>query len=194
MKTTNIAILASGTGSNALKIMEHFEGREDINFIVISNRKHAAVLDKAKAKNVPAYHFSRTAFNETNEVLDCLQEFQADFIILAGFLLLVPEAILETYENKVINIHPALLPKFGGKGMFGMNVHQAVVEAKEKVSGITIHYCNKEYDEGQVILQATCNLDVEDTPEVVAKKVLTLEHFYFPRVIEQLVEATYAAG
>ncbi|NLR92637.1 MULTISPECIES: phosphoribosylglycinamide formyltransferase [Flammeovirga] len=183
---TKIAIFASGTGSNALKIIEHFKGNSNVNFVVLSNRKNAGVLDKAKQLDVEGHYFPKSAFSD-DTVLTFLKDEKVEYVILAGFLLLVHENILNQFENKVINIHPALLPNYGGKGMYGLNVHQAVVANKEKVSGITIHYCNAKYDEGQYILQATTAIDENDTPEEVASKVLKLEHFYFPRVIEQLL-------
>ncbi|ANQ48306.1 phosphoribosylglycinamide formyltransferase [Flammeovirga sp. MY04] len=181
-----IAIFASGTGSNAFKIIQHFEERTDIEFVVLANRKEAGVLEKAAKLNVENHYFPKAAFSN-GEVLDFLKTKEVNFIILAGFLLLVDKGILEEYENKVINIHPALLPKYGGKGMYGINVHRAVVENKDTVSGITIHYCNQHYDEGQYILQATTPILKTDSPEEVGAKVLKLEHFYFPRVIEQLI-------
>lgn len=181
-----IGIFASGTGSNALKIIQHLQNRKDVQFFILSNNKDAGVFEKAKTLNIPHYHFSKKEFSD-GTVLNFLQNENTDLIILAGFLLLVSEDIINNFPDKVINIHPALLPKYGGKGMYGINVHRAVVENKEKKSGITIHYCNHEYDEGQYILQATTKLIKEDTPENVAAKVLKLEHFYFPRVIENII-------
>ncbi|MEH0155270.1 phosphoribosylglycinamide formyltransferase [Limibacter armeniacum] len=187
MKTINIAILASGTGSNAVKIIEHFKGNEQVNFIVISNRKEAKVLESATSMGVQSHYFNRKDFYENGSVLNCLKDFNTDLVILAGFLWLVPEDMLEQYPDRILNIHPALLPKFGGKGMYGMNVHKAVVAKGEKQSGITIHFCNKHYDEGRAILQASCDIAPDDSPEEVARKVLQLEHFYYPRVIERMV-------
>ncbi|OHX65675.1 phosphoribosylglycinamide formyltransferase [Flammeovirga pacifica] len=181
-----IAIFASGTGSNALKIIQHFDQRSDIEFVVLANRKEAGVLEKAKQLNVDGHYFSKSAFSD-GTVLDFLKKEDVNFIILAGFLLLIDKNILNYFDQKVVNIHPALLPNYGGKGMYGINVHKAVVKNKESVSGITIHYCNQEYDEGQYILQATTAIEATDSPEEVAAKVLKLEHFYFPRVIEQLI-------
>ncbi|NME71389.1 phosphoribosylglycinamide formyltransferase [Flammeovirga aprica] len=181
-----IGIFASGTGSNAFKIIKHFEGNDNVEFVVLSNNKDAGVLEKAASLGIPHYSFLKKEFSD-GTVLNFLKENNVDLIILAGFLLLVSEDIINHYPNKVINIHPALLPKYGGKGMYGINVHRAVVENKEAISGITIHYCNNEYDEGQFILQATTQLDPADTPEEVAAKVLKLEHFYFPRVVENIL-------
>ncbi|MBB6460862.1 phosphoribosylglycinamide formyltransferase [Flammeovirga kamogawensis] len=183
---TKIAIFASGTGSNALKIIQHFSDKKNVEFVVLSNNKDAGVLDKAKSLGVEGHYFPKSSFNN-GTVLNFLAKEKVDYVILAGFLLLVAKDILDHFSNKVINIHPALLPKYGGKGMYGSNVHKAVVENKEAISGITIHYCNSEYDEGQYILQASTSILPSDTPEEVGAKVLKLEHFYFPRVVEQLL-------
>ena len=131
--------------------------------------------------------FSREAFESGEAILDILKTYQIDFIVLAGFLWLIPEYLIQEYPNKIINIHPALLPKYGGKGMYGMNVHKAVVENKEKETGITIHYVNKEYDKGDVIFQAKCDVLSNDTPDTIAKKVHQLEYEHFPKVINQII-------
>ncbi|GAB4333668.1 MAG: phosphoribosylglycinamide formyltransferase [Flammeovirgaceae bacterium] len=182
-----VAIFASGSGSNAEKIIEHLQTKREVSFIVISNKKEAGVYARAQRLKVPCFYFPKSSF-ENGEVLKFLKKENVSLIVLAGFLLLVPENLLENYPNKIINIHPALLPKYGGKGMYGMHVHQAVVQAKEKESGITIHYCNAHYDEGEIILQVSCPLLPTDTPEDVAHKVQALEHEYFPKVVEKLVE------
>ena len=192
----NVAILASGSGSNAENIIQYFKalkalkghkGIKDICFpVIVSNKENAYVHERAKKLGVPSYTFCRADF-ESGKVLEFLKEQQIDFIVLAGFLLKIPENLLQAYPNKIINIHPALLPKFGGKGMYGSHVHEAVVAAKEKESGITIHYVNGNYDEGQIIFQAKCEVLPTDTPDDVAKKVHALEYEFFPQVIERIL-------
>ena len=184
-----IAIFASGSGSNAENIVNYFEGKDTVSFpVIISNKKDAYVHERAKKLGIKSVTFSKSDFDSTDLVIDCLKENAIDFIVLAGFLLKVPENILRAYPNKIINIHPALLPKFGGKGMYGDNVHKAVVEAGETESGITIHYVNENYDEGTIIFQAKCAVDRDDTYEDVAKKVHTLEYMHFPVVIENILD------
>ncbi len=183
----NVAILASGSGSNAENIIQYFAGNDDIDFrLIVSNKFDAYVHERAKKLGIPSYTFSRMDF-EDGKVLELLKEEQIDFIILAGFLLKVPENLLRAYPDKIVNIHPALLPKFGGKGMYGSHVHEAVVAAKEKESGITIHYVNENYDEGQIIFQAKCEVLPTDTPDDVAEKVHALEYEFFPKVIEKIL-------
>lgn len=185
---TKIAILASGSGSNAENIVNYFKGKENFSIpIIISNKKDAYVHERAKKLNIKSVTFSKSDFETTNSVLDCLKENNIDFIVLAGFLLKVPENILHAYPHKIVNIHPALLPKHGGKGMYGDNVHKAVIEAKDTESGITIHYVNENYDEGAIIFQAKCAVDKDDTYEDVAKKVHTLEYIHFPVIIENIL-------
>jgi phosphoribosylglycinamide formyltransferase-1 len=182
-----IALFASGSGSNAENIIRYFLDREEISFpLIISNKKDAYVHERAKKLNVPSYSFNKEAF-ENGEVLQLLWEHEIDFIVLAGFLLKVPENILKAYPNKIINIHPALLPKFGGKGMYGSHVHEAVVAGKETESGITIHYVNENYDEGQIIFQAKCEVLPTDSPDDVAAKVHALEYAHFPEVINSTI-------
>ncbi len=182
-----IAIFASGSGSNAENIVNYFSKNENIIFpLILSNKVNAFVHERAKKLGIPSFTFTRKEFDETSLVLDLLQQYQVDFIVLAGFLLKVPENLLKAFPDKIINIHPALLPKFGGKGMYGDHVHQAVVAAHEKESGITIHYVNENYDEGKIIFQAKCEILPTDTPEDVAGKVHALEYEYFPQVIEKV--------
>ena len=182
-----IIIFASGSGSNAENIIKHFEGNNLISVAqVLSNKKNAKVHERAKRLKVRSESFSRDEFLESDAILNLLKE-NADYIILAGFLWKVPEKIIEAFPNKIINIHPALLPKYGGKGMYGMNVHKAVVENNEKESGITIHYVNENYDEGAIIFQAKIDVETSDTPEDVAQKIHTLEYKHFPRVIEEVI-------
>ncbi|MFK7774748.1 MAG: phosphoribosylglycinamide formyltransferase [Saprospiraceae bacterium] len=184
----NIAIFATGGGSNAQKIIEHFENHDAAKVsLVISNKKTAGVLERAAVKNIPTLIINREEFYQTENIIQKLDAFQIDFIVLAGFLWLMPTYIVKSYAKKVINIHPAILPKYGGKGMYGMNVHRAVHAAQEVESGMTIHYVNEEYDEGAIIFQAKCSLQPTDSPEDIAKKVLQLEHQHYPQVIENLI-------
>jgi len=185
-----IAIFASGTGSNARRIVEHFQHVEDCDIaLVISNRADALVLKMAEEYNIDQLVIDRQIFYETDALLSVLKEFEIDFIALAGFLWLIPEYLVGAYEKKMVNIHPALLPKYGGKGMYGKYVHQAVKEAREIESGITIHYVNTKYDEGDIVFQARCPIEKTDNPEEIARKVLKLEHEYFPKVIQKPLEA-----
>ena len=184
----NIAIFASGSGSNARKIMEHFKNHPSVKVaLVVSNKKDAGVLDIAKEYGIDTLTVSKSTFYETDSILTSLSDYNISFIVLAGFLLLVPQYIIRRFNKKIVNIHPALLPKFGGKGMFGIHVHEAVKEAGEKETGITIHYCNEHYDEGNVIFQARCPVFPHDTPQDIAKRVLSLEHEHFAKVIEQVL-------
>ena len=183
-----IAIFASGNGSNAENIIKHFnKGKRAEVVLVFSNNKNAKVITKAKKLNVPVFVFSKVDLHSGNTVLEKLINANVDWIILAGFLLKFPENILRQFPNKVINIHPALLPKYGGKGMYGMNIHNAVVLNKEKETGITIHYVNENYDEGEIIFQAKTKVLDTDTPEIVAEKIHKLEQNHFPEVIESLI-------
>ncbi|GJM34158.1 MAG: phosphoribosylglycinamide formyltransferase [Saprospiraceae bacterium] len=184
-----IAIFASGTGSNARKIIEYFKENQDISVeLIISNRSSAPVLDLATEHQTHRIVLSRAIFYESQDILKQLKHHEIDLIVLAGFMWLMPAYLVHAYEGKIINIHPALLPKYGGKGMYGMHVHQAVKLANEKESGITIHYVNERYDEGDIIFQASCELSPEDSAEKIASKVLLLEHYHFARVIERLLE------
>ena len=183
----NIAIFASGSGSNAVQIINHFlTENSKAEFFVLSNKKEAPVLDKTARLGANTLYFNKEDFYNSNKVVDYLIENNVQIIVLAGFLWLVPTNLLEAFPNRIINIHPALLPKHGGKGMYGMHVHTAVVKAKETETGITIHWIDEEYDQGKIILQKTCTVDPSDTPEAVAKKVQQLEHKYFPIVVKEL--------
>ena len=183
-----LAIFASGTGSNAKKIIEYFNDSTDIEVaLVVSNKKNAGVLPMAQSHNVPQLVISRSQFYDTQSILDELEAKQIDFIILAGFLWLIPDYLVMAYESKMVNIHPALLPKYGGKGMYGMHVHRAVKAAGDKESGMTIHWVNQKYDEGATIFQASCKIDEQDTAEDIAKKVLQLEHKHFAPVVEKIL-------
>ena len=184
----NIAIFASGSGSNTENIIRYFRKNEAIQVsLVLSNRSDAYVLERAHRLGVPCNVFPKEDWMAGDEILAVLQEYHIDFVVLAGFLVRVPDLLLHAYPNKIINIHPALLPKFGGKGMYGDRVHEAVVAAGEKESGITIHYINEHYDEGNTVFQTACLVLPTDTPEDVAKKVHALEYEHFPRVIERVL-------
>ena len=182
-----LAILASGTGSNAENIIRYFDRHPKIQVAcVVSNRKEARVLEKAENLQIEHRAFSKQAFLQENTVVEYLQS-RADFIILAGFLLKIPEKMLAAYPNKIINIHPALLPKFGGKGMYGMSVHKAVKDTGETETGITIHYINENYDEGAILFQAKTAVSKKDSPEDIAANIHKLEQTHFPRVIEKIL-------
>ena len=184
----NIAIFASGTGSNAQKIIEHFNDHPDIRVaLVVSNKPNAKVLDRAKAQNIPILVLQRTNFYETAEILAIFANYSINFIVLAGFLWLIPGYLVQAYPHQILNIHPALLPKFGGKGMYGIHVHRAVKAANETKTGMTIHWVNEHYDEGATVFQASCPVYPEDTPDDIAKRVLQLEHRHYPVVIEQVI-------
>lgn len=187
-ESKRIAIFASGSGSNAQRIVEYFQQRSKIKVCaLLSNNSKAYALVRAQNLGLPTFVFNRTTFYQSDEVAQYLAENKIDWIVLAGFLWLIPENILKTYSNKIINIHPALLPNYGGAGMYGMKVHQAVVEAKEVESGISIHFVNERYDEGEIIFQAKCTVEPGDSPETVAQKVQALEHKYFPEIIEKII-------
>ena len=184
----HLAIFASGSGTNAQNIAEYFKGHADIRVsLILANKPDAYVLERAKNLDIPSIVFNRQEFYESERVLEILKEYRIDYIILAGFLWLVPDYLLKAYPSRIINIHPALLPKFGGKGMYGEKVHQAVIASGEKRTGISIHYVNQHYDEGQVIFQDSFEILPGDTPETIAKRVHELEYRHFPRVIEEVV-------
>ncbi|NBU80427.1 MAG: phosphoribosylglycinamide formyltransferase [Flavobacteriaceae bacterium] len=183
-----ILLFASGTGSNVENIIQYFKNKPDVIIAgVFSNNPNAIVLDKAKKHNVPTFIFNREQLSD-GFVLHKIAEHKTDLIVLAGFLWKMPEEIVKAYSNKIINIHPALLPKYGGKGMFGMKVHQTVLANKEKETGITIHYVNEHYDEGKFIFQQKVAIEDCKTPEEVANKIHKLEHKHFPEIIERLLE------
>lgn len=183
-----IVIFASGSGTNAENLITFFQNSDKAAVIqVLTNNPHAKVLDRCKTLNISAFSFNRIAFTTTNDVLDLLKTSQPDLIVLAGFLWKFPEHILNEFPNKVINIHPALLPKYGGKGMYGMRVHQAVVKNREVETGITIHYVNEHYDDGAIIFQTTCEVLKTDSAEDVAVKIHELEMEHFPKVVESIL-------
>ncbi len=183
-----IAIFASGTGSNALKIIEHFKAHSSIEVaLVVSNKDTAGVLEIAKAHQIPTLLLEKNIFRKSTQLLNDFKVYQIDFIALAGFLWLIPAYLVKAFPNKIVNIHPALLPRYGGKGMYGHYVHEAVFAAKEQQSGMTIHYVNEQYDEGNIIFQASCTLTPNDNPTIIAQKVLQLEHKHYAKVIENLL-------
>jgi phosphoribosylglycinamide formyltransferase-1 len=191
----HLALFASGNGSNVQRIADYFRGHPDVSIdLVLSNNPQAYVLERSQKLNIPSLVFSRKDFYETNYILDILLARNITHIILAGFLWLIPENILKTFQGKIINIHPALLPGYGGKGMYGTRVHQAVINSGATSSGITIHYVNETYDEGQIIFQSRCPVVPEDTPETLAGKIHQLEYRYYPEIIEQIVLGKGATG
>jgi phosphoribosylglycinamide formyltransferase 1 len=183
-----IAVFASGNGSNFQCIAEYFAGMKDFDIAVLySNRPDAFALERAATLGIPSVVFNRSQFYNTSEILNDLHARRIDWIVLAGFLWLVPAIILRAYKDRIVNIHPALLPKYGGKGMYGMHVHEAVVAAGDKESGISIHLVNEHYDEGQIVFQARCQVLPGDIADDVARKIHLLEYEHFPRVIEELI-------
>ncbi len=183
-----MAIFASGGGSNARCIMEHFQDHPDIRVgLVVCNKAGAGVLNIAHEFGIPTHLIDRQGFYNTENLLDVLKRYHIQLIALAGFLWLVPSWLIRAYPRKIVNIHPALLPEFGGKGMYGHFVHEAVKAAGKTSSGMTIHFANEHYDEGDIVFQATCALEPDDTPDDIARKVLVLEHRHYPSQIEKLV-------
>lgn len=183
-----IVIFASGSGTNAENLIRFFQDNDNASVIqVLSNNPRAKVLERCKNLKVSALCFNRVAFSQTDDVLNILKMTNPDLIVLAGFLWKIPEKFIMAFPNKIINIHPALLPKYGGKGMYGIHVHEAVVENKEKETGITIHYVNENYDEGTVIFQAKCDVLPNDTADDVAARIHELEMEHFPKVVEKLL-------
>jgi len=184
-----LAIFSSGTGSNAARIIQHFRDHPTISIrLIVSNNPHAGVLNIAAAAEIPVLLVEKEQFFRGTAYVPELQAQGIDFIVLAGFLWKVPTRLVQAYPHRIVNIHPALLPDYGGKGMYGVHVHEAVIAAGEKESGITIHYVDELYDHGQAIFQARVPVDPDDTPETLAKKVQHLEHHHFPRVIEEVVD------
>jgi phosphoribosylglycinamide formyltransferase-1 len=184
-----IAIFASGSGSNAQKIMEHFKRNADAEVVLIlTNNPQAYVLQRADNFEIPSHVFTRHEFYQTDDVINLLKNLQVDLIVLAGFLWLVPASLLNAFPNKIINLHPALLPKYGGKGMYGDNVHKAILAAGEEESGITIHFVNAQFDEGEIIHQSRFKIEPGDSLEMVKFKGQQLEHLHFPKVIEGLLK------
>jgi phosphoribosylglycinamide formyltransferase-1 len=188
MKKNKIAIFASGSGTNAENISRFFNNHPGIEVcLFLTNKPDAQVNQRAIRLGIPCYVFNREDFYNSNAVLDELAKYQVNFIVLAGFLWLIPLNLIKNYPQKIINIHPALLPKYGGKGMYGDKVHQSVIENHEKESGISIHFVNEEYDAGDIIFQAKCTVEANDTAESLAHKVHELEYEHFPGVIESVL-------
>lgn len=184
-----IAIFASGSGSNAQKIMEHFKKSDEAEVaIVLTNNPEAYVLQRADNFEIPTHIFDRKEFRDTDEIIKILKNLQIDLIVLAGFLWLIPKNLLEAFPNKIINIHPSLLPAYGGKGMYGDYVHKSVLTNKDTESGITIHFVNEHFDEGEIIYQAKFRIEPDDDLEMIKFKGQQLEHLHFPRVIENLLK------
>ena len=187
-RPVKLAILGSGNGTNAQQISEYFAGRSDVEVAcIVYNKRDAYIAERARRLGIESRYFGRADFYENHAVLEYLKEKEADWIILAGFLWLVPQEMLDAYPGRIINIHPALLPKYGGKGMYGHHVHEAVVEAHEKESGITIHIVDENYDRGTILFQARCTVTPDDTPDTLAAKIHLLEKEHFPRVIDETV-------
>lgn len=185
----NITVFASGAGTNADNIIKYFNKTQTATVcLIICNNANAGVIKIAEKNNVPWLLIEKEKFLKGNAYTDALKEFQTDFIVLAGFLWKLPLTLINAYRNKIINIHPALLPKFGGKGMYGNFVHEAVLSAKEKQSGITIHFVDELYDNGKTIFQISCPVYENDTPESLAKRIHELEYAYFPKVIEDVIK------
>lgn len=188
----NIAIFASGEGTNAENLIKYFAGHPSVNVsLVVYNRKEAAVRLRAERLGVPAEYIPKSIFGDEQTVMPILQKYSVDTIILAGFMLLVPEYILSAYRHKVINIHPSLLPLHGGKGMHGLNVHADVLRSGETETGITIHVCDSNLDQGITLFQAKCQVERGDTPETLAARVHKLEYAFFPEVVERLCNGGY---
>lgn len=186
---TSLAIFASGAGSNAQKVIDHFRGSRTVKIaLIVCNKPGAGVLNIAEKEHIPVLLIEKEAFFRGNGYLDELKAAGVDFIVLAGFLWKVPATLTAAYPNRIVNIHPALLPRYGGKGMYGMHVHEAIIAAGEQESGITIHYVDNVYDNGDVIFQATCAIEPGDTASILAQKVHQLEHAHYPRVIGQVID------
>ena len=189
MIAKKIAIFASGSGSNTQSIIEYFQQKENIEIaLIMCNKSNAFVVQRAQKLGVKCIVFNSETFKNNLGFLDILSKYEVNWIVLAGFLLKIPEYIIEDFQGKIINVHPALLPKYGGKGMYGMNVHRSVIEDNETESGISIHYVNKNYDEGKMIFQASCAINAGDSPEDLANKIRLLEHQHYPKVIEETIK------
>ncbi len=185
----HIAIFASGSGTNARKIIEYFISSKRIKVaLIVSNKADAGVLQIAREFGLPAVVINKHQLADENYITTLLENHKIDYIILAGFLLLIPVFLIQKFPRRIVNIHPALLPKYGGKGMYGKYVHEAVFKNKEHESGITIHFASEHYDEGDIIFQKSVALSESDTPEIIAQKVQQLEHQFFPKVIEELMK------
>ncbi|HEY8403132.1 MAG TPA: phosphoribosylglycinamide formyltransferase [Flavobacteriales bacterium] len=188
-----IAILASGAGSNARNIIQYFSGSKEVQVALIaSNKAQAGVMDIAREHGIPTFILNKENFLQSDVFLNELKNLGVDYVILAGFLWKVPANLVKAYEGKILNIHPALLPKYGGKGMYGHHVHEAVHAAREKESGITIHLVNEHYDEGDIYFQVSTAIEEYDTPADIERKVRELEIAYYPDVISKFISETSA--
>ncbi len=188
----NIAIFGSGSGTNAENIIQYFESNPFIKVaLVLSNKADAYILERARLHHIPSVVYTKSEFQNEDGLLALLGEHKVDFVVLAGFLLQIPVALIRAYPNKIINIHPALLPNYGGKGMYGNRVHEAVIAAGDKQSGITIHYIDEHYDSGSIIFQTACDVLPTDTSDDLAAKVHALEYKYFPKVIEDTINKEF---
>jgi len=189
MQTINVAIFASGAGSNAQKLIDYFRQHTQIKIaLIVCNKPGAGVLTIAQNEKIPSLLIEKEQFFRGNAYVEELKQHNVDFIVLAGFLWKVPVQLVKAFPQRIINIHPALLPNYGGKGMYGRFVHEAVIAAKETESGISIHYVDELYDHGKIIFQANCTVDENDTPETLAKKIHLLEHLHYPAVISQVLK------
>jgi phosphoribosylglycinamide formyltransferase 1 len=189
MQTINVAIFASGAGSNAQKLIDHFRKHSQIKIaLIVCNKPGAGVLTIAQNEKIPSLLIEKEQFFRGNAYVDELKQHNVDFIVLAGFLWKVPVQLVKAFRQRIINIHPALLPNYGGKGMYGRFVHEAVIAAKEAESGISIHYVDELYDHGQLIFQARCTIDATDTPDSLAQKIHALEHEHYPLIVEKVIE------
>ena len=187
---TNVAIFVSGSGTNCENIIRYFKDSEKVKIrLVVSNKADAYALVRAQNLNIPTTVMTKNDFNDQEKVMALMKEYEVDFIVLAGFLLMVPDFLIKTYERRMINIHPALLPKYGGKGMYGHHVHEAVKAAGEKETGMTVHYVSDVCDGGEIIAQFRTPLSPEDTPDDIAHKEHLLEMEHFPKVIEQIIDS-----
>lgn len=188
MEIKNIALFASGSGTNVENIAKYFSANTKVNVkLILSNKKDAFVLERAKKLGIKSVVFNKEQFANSNQIVDLLLNENIHLVVLAGFLWLVPKNLVQAFPNKILNIHPALLPKYGGKGMYGMRIHETVVENNETETGITIHTIDENYDEGNIILQEKCKILPSDSPEQVAQKVHALEYEHYPKVIEQIL-------
>jgi phosphoribosylglycinamide formyltransferase-1 len=186
---TGLAIFISGSGTNMQRIATYFKHHAQISVnLIVCNNPEAGAIAKAKALDIPLLMIDRNSLKNTQKLIEELRKFEIDWLILAGFLWLIPQTLIKAFPSKIVNIHPALLPAYGGKGMYGENVHQAVIKNKEKFSGITIHFVNEQYDAGAIIFQQQLEIQPNDTPSSLADRIHQLEHKYYPEVIENLIQ------
>lgn len=194
MSKVKLAIFISGKGSNALNIIKYFKGNDTVEVaLVLSNKKDAQGLENAQKLGVNTVVFNNETFKKSGEIDTYLRSLSIDFIVLAGFLRQIPADLVDSFKNKIINIHPSLLPKFGGKGMFGKHVHKAVLDSNETESGISIHYVSNEYDEGKILFQKSTTIEVGETVNSLTAKIQVLEHAYFPVIIEKTIHHEFNA-